>query len=203
MAIIISKIDLHKETAFEQHFVSELVQSQGYIERNYTDYKPELAIDRELLITFIKQTQPESWARMEGKFGSKVEEMFCKEVDKKLRNADVVSVLREGIQFTWGTNIKLCYFKPASTINPNLETLYNLNVLSVIRQVFYSVKDKGEKGKNNSIDVVVFINGIPVVTLELKNSLTGQTIADAIRQYKYDRKPAGEPLLAPEDEMAT
>lgn len=193
----ISKVKLHTEEAFEQHFVDQLALTQGYIERSDADYNPELALDKELLVKFIQQTQPESWGLMEGKFGSKVEEIFCKEIDKKLKSSDIVTVLREGIQFTWGANIKLCYFKPASAINPNLERLYESNVLSVIRQVYYSVKDKGEKGKNNSIDLVLFINGIPVATLELKNSLTGQTIADAIRQYKYNRKPAGEPLLAP------
>lgn len=187
---------LHTEEAFEQHFAEQLVDAQGYIERTDSHYDPALALDKELLVNFVKQTQPDSWAQMESKFGSKVEEMFCKEVDKKLKGSDIVSVLREGIQFTWGANIKLCYFKPASSINPNLERLYDSNVLSVMRQVYYSVKDAGTKGKNNSIDVVVFINGIPVATLELKNALTGQTIADAIRQYKYDRKPAGEPLLA-------
>lgn len=196
----ISKVKLHTEEAFEQHFVDQLVKTQGYLERFDTpeihNYDPELALDKELLINFIKQTQPASWALMENKFGSKVEEIFCKEVDKKLKSSDIVTVLREGIQFTWGANIKLCYFKPASNINPNLEKLYEANVLSVIRQVYYSVKDKGDKGKNNSIDVVIFINGIPVATLELKNALTGQTIQNAIRQYKYDRKPAGEPLLA-------
>lgn len=196
MTTSISKVDLYKETAFEQHLVSMLVGSQGYIERSDVNYNPELALDVELLINFIKQTQPDTWSLMEHKFGSKVEDMFCKELDKKLKGSDIITVLREGIQFTWGANVKLSYFKPASNVNPNLEKLYNANILSVIRQVYYSVKDKGEKGKNNSIDVVLFVNGIPLVTLELKNSLTGQTIQDAIRQYKYDRRPAGEPLLA-------
>ncbi|MBU3600388.1 type I restriction endonuclease subunit R [Polynucleobacter sp. 30F-ANTBAC] len=192
----IAKVKLHTEEAFEQHFVEQLITNQGYIERANSDYRPDLALDSQLLVNFVKQTQPESWALMESKFGSKVEEMFCKEVDKKLKSSDIVTVLREGIQFTWGAVIKLCYFKPASNINPNLEKLYEANLLSVIRQVYYSVKDRGEKGKNNSIDVVLFLNGIPVATVELKNALTGQTIQDAIRQYKYDRKPAGETLLA-------
>ena len=196
----ISKVDLHKEKVFEQHFVDQLVQSQGYIERFDTpeiqNYNPELALDKELLINFIKKTQPEAWSLIENKYGSKAEETFCKEVDKKLKNSDVIDVLRDGIQFTWGAKIKLCYFKPASTVNPNLERLYESNVLSAIRQVYYSAKDKGQKGQRNSIDVVLFVNGIPVVTIELKNSLTGQSIQDAIRQYKYDRRPAGEPLLA-------
>ncbi len=196
MTTSISKVDLHKETAFEQHLVSMLVDNQGYIERSDANYNPELALDTELLTNFIKQTQPDTWSLMEHKFGSKVEDMFCKELDKKLKNSDIITVLREGIQFTWGASVKLCYFKPASNVNPNLEKLYSANILSAIRQVYYSIKDKGEKGKNNSIDVVLFINGIPLVTLELKNSLTGQTIQDAIKQYKYDRRPAGEPLLA-------
>lgn len=196
----ISKSELHKEKIFEMHLADKLVESQSYIERFDTleihNYDPEYALDKELLINFVKQTQPESWTIMESKFGPRVEEMFCKEVDRKFKSSDVVSVLREGIQFTWGAAIKLCYFKPASNVNPNLEKLYESNVLSVMRQVYYSVKDKGERGQGNSIDVVLFLNGIPVVTLELKNALTGQTIQDAIRQYKYDRKPAGEPLLA-------
>jgi type I restriction enzyme R subunit len=195
MTVSMSKVDLHKETAFEQHFVAQLVEGQGYVERTNSNYNPELVLDTEILINFIKQTQPDTWSLMEHKFGSKVEEMFCKELDKKLKGSDIITVLREGIQFTWGANVKLCYFKPASNVNPNLEKLYNANILSAVRQVYYSVKDKGEKGKNNSIDVVLFINGIPLVTLELKNSLTGQNIQDAIKQYKYDRRPAGEPLL--------
>lgn len=193
---IISKIKLHTEEAFEQHFEAQLVQSQGYIERTDKDYDATLGLDQELLINFVKKTQPESWALLEEKFSSKAREVICKEIDRVLKNGDVVKVLRDGIQFTWGANIKLCYFKPASSINPNLENLYNNNIFSVIRQVFYSTKNKGEKGKNNSIDIVLFINGIPIATLELKNSLTGQTIQDAIRQYKYDRRPAGEVLLA-------
>lgn len=192
----ISKVKLHTEEAFEQHLVEQLVSLQGYVERSDANYDPELALDKELLVNFVKRTQPETWALMESKFGSKVEESFCKEVDRVLKNNDVVKALRDGIQFTWGANVKLCYFKPASAINPNLKKLYDSNVLSVIRQVYYSVKNKGEMGKNKSIDVVLFVNGIPVASLELKNALTGQTIQDAIRQYKYDRKPAGEPLLA-------
>jgi len=192
----ISKAKLHTEEAFEQHFTKQLVQVQNYIERSNTNYNQELAIDKELLINFIKKSQPKTWTLMQDKFGSNIEDSFCKEVDRVLKISDISQVLRDGIQFTWGANIKLCYFRPASGINPNLEMLYELNIFSVMRQVFYSVKNKGEKGKNNSIDIVLFINGLPVVTLELKNSLTGQSIKDAIYQYKFNRRTAGEPLLS-------
>ena len=187
----ISKAKLHTEEAFEQHFVSQLVGQQSYLERQDSNYDKDLALDKDLLIEFIKKTQPETWHVLEGKLGSKAAEMLCKEIDRVLKKKDVLSVLKEGVQFTWSPSIKLCYFEPASNINPNLEKLFQANTLSVIRQVHYSTRN------NNSIDVVLFLNGIPVVTLELKNALTGQTIANAMNQYKYDRKPAGETLLGP------
>lgn len=187
----ISKAKLHTEEAFEQHFVSQLVGQQSYLERQDSNYDKDLALDKELLIEFITKTQPETWHVLEGKLGSKAAEMLCKEIDRVLKKKDVLSVLKEGVQFTWSPSIKLCYFEPASNINPNLEKLFQANTLSAIRQVHYSTRN------NNSIDVVLFLNGIPVVTLELKNALTGQTIANAMNQYKYDRKPAGETLLAP------
>ena len=193
---IISKLKLHTEETFEKHIVDQLIELQGYIKRTDENYDTDLAFDKELLINFVKKTQLDTWVLMKKKFGTNVEENFCREVDRVLKSNNLVRVLREGIQFTWGANVKLCYFKPASSVNPNLDNLYKSNIFSVIRQVYYSVKDKGQKGKNNSIDIVLFVNGIPITTMELKNSLTGQTIKDAIRQYRYDRRPAGEPLLS-------
>ena len=152
----ISKAKLHTEEAFEQHFVSKLVGNQNYIERQDSNYDKDLAFDEELLVEFIKNTQPETWQVLEGRLGGKASEMLCKEIDRVLKKKDVLSVLKEGIQFTWSPSIKLCYFEPASNINPNLEKLFKANILSVIRQVHYSNRN------NNSIDVVLFLNGIPV-----------------------------------------
>ncbi len=83
----------------------------------------------------------------------------------------------------------LCFFQPASTLNPDLVRFYETNILSVIRQVRYSLKNE------NAIDVVLFVNGIPVATAELKNLLTDSTFKHAEKQYRTDRSPAGEPLL--------
>lgn len=188
----LTKENAHTEEALEIHVVHQLVTELGYLERSDGNYSKELALDTELLIEFVQLTQPETWKALEHKLGAKAGEFLCKEVDRSLKSKGVLSVLREGVQFTWSPSIKLCYFKPASNMNPNLENLFQKNILSVTRQVHYSTRH------NNSIDVVTFLNGIPVATMELKNELTGQTIENAIRQYKYDRKPAGEPLLAPE-----
>lgn len=188
---IISKTNAHNEDTFELHVVSQLVSKQGYRQRNDSDYNKELSLDTELVIEFVKTTQPDVWKGLETKLGAKAGEMLCKEIDRSLKSSTLgtLNVLRKGVQFTWSGPIKLCHFKPASNINPNLEALYQGNILSVMRQVHYSLKN------NNSVDVVTFINGIPVAMLELKNEMTGQTIANAKQQYKYDRKPAGEPLL--------
>jgi len=190
-AEIINRDRAHNEETFEIHVVSQLVSLQGYRERKDSDYNKELALDTELVIEFVKTTQPDVWKGLETKLGAKAGEMLCKEIDRSLKSSALgtLNVLRKGVQFTWSGPIKLCHTKPASNVNPNLDALYQGNILSVMRQVHYSLKN------NNSIDVVTFINGIPVATLELKNEMTGQTIANAKQQYKYDRKPAGEPLL--------
>lgn len=186
---LISRTKAHNEETFEIHVVTQLTSNQGYRERSDTDYNVEFALDTELVIEFVKATQPEVWKGLDAKLGVKAGEMLCKEIDRTLKSQGTLHVLRKGVQFTWSGPIKLCYFKPASSLNPNLEVQYQSNILSVMRQVHYSSKN------NNSIDVVTFVNGIPVATLELKNEMTGQTIANAKQQYKYDRKPAGEPLL--------
>ena len=187
----LNKETAHNENAFELHVVHKLVTDQGYRERQDADYDKALALDTELVIEFVKASQPEVWHALENKLGAKCGEFLCKEIDRSLKANGVLTVLREGVQFTWSPAIKLCFFKPASNINPNLEALYQKNILSVMRQVHYSSKN------NNSIDVVMFVNGIPVTTLELKNEMTGQGISQALRQYRQDRKPAGEPLLMP------
>lgn len=186
----INRTKAHNEDTFELHVVNQLVSKQGYRQRNDSDYNKELALDTELVIEFVKTTQPDVWKGLETKLGAKAGEMLCKEIDRTLKSQGTLHVLRKGVQFTWSGPIKLCHFKPASSINPNLEAQYQSNILSVMRQVHYS-----SKNAKNSIDVVTFVNGIPVATLELKNEMTGQTIANAKQQYKYDRKPAGEPLL--------
>jgi type I restriction enzyme R subunit len=185
----VSRTKAHNEETFEIHVVTQLTSKQGYRERSDSDYNVELALDTELVIEFVKSTQPDVWRGLETKLGTKAGEMLCKEIDRTLKSQGTLNVLRNGVRFTWSGPIKLCHFKPASNINPNLDALYQSNILSVIRQVHYSSKN------SNSIDVVTFVNGIPVATLELKNEMTGQTITNAKQQYKYDRKPAGEPLL--------
>ena len=182
--------DIHKEKVFEEHIINSLRSQQGYLERNCEQhYDVALALDKELLFQFIRTTQPDEWSQLESHYREQAESEFLKRLEQSLKDSSTHIVLREGIKLVPNIKFNLCYFKPASSLNPDLVRLYEQNILSVMRQVKYSSKNA------NAIDLVTFVNGIPVATLEVKNPLTGQNFRHAEQQYRKDRSPAGEPLL--------
>ncbi|MFZ1725542.1 MAG: DEAD/DEAH box helicase family protein [Albidovulum sp.] len=182
--------DIHQEKVFEEHIVACLTSEQGYIARDCpSHYDVAHALDTELLFRFFKTTQPEAWQTLEDHYSGAAEAEVLKRLEQALKQNPTHVVLREGIKLVPNIKFALCYFKPASNLNPDLTRLYEANLLSVMRQVTYSARNK------NAIDVVTFVNGIPVATLEVKNLLTGQNFKHAERQYRKDRSPAGEPLL--------
>lgn len=182
--------DIHQEKVFEAHIVACLTDDQGYIERDCpSDYDVTYALDTELLFRFLKTTQPEAWRVLEDHYSAQAEAEVLKRLEQALKQNPTHIVLREGIKLVPNIRFALCFFKPASNLNPELTRLYEANILSVMRQVTYSAKNK------NAIDLVTFVNGIPVATLEVKNLLTGQNFRHAERQYRKDRSPGGEPLL--------
>jgi type I restriction enzyme, R subunit len=179
----------HREIVLEQHLVDLLGAKQGYLERTPEDYDRSLALDRAVVLRFVRETQADEWAKLEAQYTTAAEAEFFKQLEKALKTRSTLDVLRQGIKLIPGIKFSLCFFKPASGLNADLVGLYGANILSVIRQVRYSLKSE------NAIDVVLFVNGLPVVTAELKNLLTGSTFRHAEKQYRYDRSPAGEPLL--------
>lgn len=182
--------DIHQEKVFEEHIVACLTSEQGYIERDCSsDYVVAYALDTELLFRFLKTTQPEAWQTLEDHYSAQAEAEVLKRLEKALKENPTHVVLREGVKLVPNIRFALCFFKPASNLNPDLTRLYEANILSVMRQVTYSAKNK------NAIDLVTFVNGIPVTTLEVKNLLTGQNVKHAEKQYRQDRSSAGEPLL--------
>ena len=182
--------DIHRESVFEEHIVDCLVRDQGYIERTCADdYDVPLALDKELLIRFLKNTQPDAWQALEDHSSGSAEGKLLKRLGQALRAQSTHKVLRDGLKLVPNIQFSLCYFKPASNLNPDLTRLFEANILSVMRQVAYSARNR------NEIDIVTFVNGIPVTTIEVKNNLTGQTVKHAEQQYRKNRPPAGEPLL--------
>lgn len=186
----LSTASLHQEHVFEQHIVECLVNHQDYLQRDCAlHYDAATAVDKGLLFQFLKSTQPDAWKTLEDHYRSEAENEVIKRLEKALKEHPTHKVLRDGIKLVPNIQFALCFFKPASNLNPELTRLYQANILSVMRQVFYSKKNR------NAIDIVTFVNGIPVVTMEVKNLLTHQTFRHAERQYQKDRSAAGEPLL--------
>lgn len=172
-----------KEIGFEELIQNQLENLCQYQVRQASQYDKDLCMDTELVIQFVKNTQPEKWQKLVDQYGTDTEKQFLKRLDDEISNPNrkgLLSVLREGISDR-GVNISLAYWKPGNTLNAESWTQYQQNIFSVIRQVKYSTKNE------NSIDIVIFFNGLPIFTLELKNQLTGQTVQNAIQQYKTDR----------------
>lgn len=182
--------DIHQEKIFEAHIVACLTAEQGYIERDCAShYDVAHGLDTELLFRFLQTTQPDAWQTLEEHYSAQAEAEVLKRLERALKDNPTHVVLRDGIKLVPNIHFTLCYFQPASNLNPDLTRLYEANILSVMRQVTYSARNK------NAIDLVTFVNGIPVATFEVKNLLTGQNFKHAERQYMTDRSPAGEPLL--------
>ena len=190
MTETLTTADIHLEKVFEAHIVACLTADQGYIERDCAaHYDVAAALDTELLFRFLRTTQPDAWKTLEDQYRTEAESEVIKRLEKALKEHPTHNVLRDGIKLVPNIRFELIHFKPASNLNSDLMRRFEANILSVMRQVFYSKKNR------NAIDIVTFVNGIPVVTMEVKNLLTKQNFKHAEHQYRKDRSPAGEPLL--------
>ena len=174
------------EQDFEEHIEEHLVSS-GYNSLDPTTYDKTLCLIPSDLIKFIQETQPKTLQKLELQYGSETENKLIKRVSSEIENRGVIDVLRKGVKDR-GCDFHLVYFQPKSGLNPEHQDLFKQNRFSVIRQLKYSLKNE------NSIDMGIFINGIPIVMMELKNSLTGQNHLDGEKQWKYDRDNK-EPLF--------
>jgi type I restriction enzyme R subunit len=180
-----------KEKQFESDIVEWLCQHGGYSEGVDSHYDRKLCIDTAELFAFIGATQARTWEKLVSRHGGdpdKAQQKFLSRVSQALDKDGTVRVLRRGVE-DQGLTIRLMYSRPASGMNTTLAELYGKNRLTVTRQLRYSLAN------NNSLDLCLFVNGIPVATAELKNPLNGQTVTDAINQYKSDQRDPKELLL--------
>lgn len=175
------------EKNFEADIEQYLLTEGGYIKGNQATYDKEKAIDLDTLIRFIKDSQPKVWEKFERKYGNGAKAQLYKTIQGDILKYGLIHTLRNGVN-DFGIPLKLCFFAPTSTLNPELIEKYNENILECTRQFVYS------KDVKNSIDMVLSLNGIPVVAIELKNQFTGQDLSDSIEQWKTNRNPK-EPLF--------
>lgn len=166
------------ETDIEAFFLSA---AGGYTKNNDT-YEPDLGLYSATLIRFIQKTQPNEWKRFTMQNATDPERKFCLAFNTACDMDGLVSVLRHGFKHR-GITFRVCYFKPESSLNQTAQALYEKNEITINRQWYYS------KDNNNSVDMVIAINGIPVFAFELKNQYTGQNVDNAKRQWMYDRDP--------------
>ncbi|MCI4641340.1 MAG: DEAD/DEAH box helicase family protein [Flavobacteriaceae bacterium] len=153
-------------------------------------YDKNLCVIGEEFIDFLKSTQKDTYDTLRKKYVENTDNNILKRLNKEIENKGLVHVLRKGFNDVHGGNIKPLYFQSNSTRNENYrKDKYLKNRFLLVRQLHYSPHN------NNSIDIVIFINGIPILTVELKNQLTGQTVDNSDNQYRFDRNPKGEPLL--------
>lgn len=172
----------HSEEAFEALIEAHLL-ANGYVSRKAGDYDPVLALLPEDLLHYIEQTQPKKWAKQAAIHGQALRPNLLAAFDKATRDLGLLHVLRHGFKF-YGTELRVATFRPVHTLNPDVEARYQANQLAVVRQVHHDPKKPGLE-----LDLVLFLNGIPLVTCELKNAMTGQQAGHAIQQYKRDRDP--------------
>ncbi len=166
----------------------EGIQSGGYRKRRPEDYDRALCLLPADLLDFVLATQPKEWEKLSSHYGDRARERFLKRVASEIERRGALHVLRKGVSDV-GAKVRLAYFRPASGLNEQTRLLYQANFFSVVRQVHYSAQNE------KSLDLALFLNGVPLFTAELKNPLTGQNVEDAIGQYKTDRDPR-EPLFA-------
>lgn len=174
----------NKEINFEQDIEASLVQYGGWESVRFQDthYDANIALDPTVLLEFVKQTQPKNWKRYVSIYRTNAEQKFLKRLNEEITNHGILHVLRKGIRDR-GVSFKVVYFQPASSLNTENIKNYEANRFQCVRQFQYSNKYR------NTIDMVLMINGIPLVALELKNQYTGQNVEHARLQFEQDRDP--------------
>ncbi|EAJ7571477.1 type I restriction endonuclease subunit R [Campylobacter upsaliensis] len=169
----------YTEKNLESFIEAHLLES-GYIKRESKDYDKSLGVDRELFLNFLHSTQAKTLQELEIR-GIKEQELL-KRIFSQIQDKGIVKALQAGVKIR-DITIKLAHPKPNSSNNPQSLENYNKNIFSITRQLYFSEKN------NKSLDMVIFLNGLPLITMELKNPFTGQNVYNAIEQYKKDRDP--------------
>ena len=165
------------EANIEQYLISP---AGGFTKATDAGYDPAMALDIYTLVEFVKATQPIMWQRFEKQCNSDPYKKFYKCFEDAVQTDGMLSVLRHGFKHR-GMDFRVCYFKPESTLNQVAVQHYNQNICQCIRQWHYSAQN------HNSVDMMLAVNGIPVIAIELKNQLTGQSVDNAKLQWQYDR----------------
>lgn len=167
-----------KESASEAGIVLSLAASPLYRQRPAEAFDVATLLDAEELAAFVQATQPKEWAKLAKQFPGTERETLAAQVSGLAQKRGTLEVLRNGVAFN-GINLHLAYFKPSAGGNPEHQARYEGNRFAIARQIHFSAKTPDQ-----SVDMAIFLNGLPIASIELKNHFTGQNVQDAIAQYR-------------------
>jgi type I restriction enzyme R subunit len=178
------------EAAFEEHVEAVLLKQHGFFSAKQEDYDKKLCLRPETVISFIRATQTKKWADYCELTGDKDQAArnLLKRIKEVVDKEGTLHALRKGFDVIGAGHFDLCYFEPTNPVAEESRRLYQENLLHVQRQWKFSEADE------KSLDMGIFLNGLPIFTIELKNQISGQNIAHAIKQYK-DTRDSKEPLF--------
>lgn len=162
-------------------------EARSYRQRPSSDFSRERLLIPDDVHEFILATQPKTWKRLKQHYGDRAKERFIQRLSREVERRGTLNVLRRGFK-DHGCAFEMAYFRPRTSLNPDLRKKHRANVFTVVRQLVYD--DAG-----HALDLALFLNGLPLFTAELKDPLEGQTFEDAVAQYKADRAPRN-PLFA-------
>lgn len=176
----------HTEARLEDAIIDHLTKQGGYAFVDYREgeakdrYDKARALDPALVLGFIQATQEKLWDSLKAIHKAETDKVVLDHLVKELDTKGMLKVLRQGFK-CYGKLLRVAFFAPNNRMNPGTLALYGKNQLSVTRQLYYGTEH------SKSLDLVLFLNGLPIATVELKNPLSGQTVEDAKRQYRKDR----------------
>jgi len=168
------------ERQFEEDIQHSLCVRGGYCVGDPHTFNRKLALDTGTFLSFIQMSQPNTWKRYVSVYGPDSEARLIHRFCDTVKKEGLLHILRQGFKDR-GITFRVVFWKPETTMNETACKQYEQNILHCTRQLHYSLKNE------NSIDIVLFLNGIPVVSMELKDQFTGQNTTNAINQYKFDR----------------
>ena len=179
---------LTSEQTFENAIVRRLVHKNKFLRARPEDFDRELCLIPETVIRFLQVTQPERWQSYWRLLNGEAKPRALKRIREVIERRGTLYLLRKGFEES-GHHFEMCFFEPSSGLNSDLQKLFEGNVFEVVNDEDPSGGFKYSKDTGQSLDLGIFLNGLPIFTGEIKNEVSGQTVANAISQYKTDRDP--------------
>lgn len=173
---------------FQKEFVDHLVKENGFIERKNKDFNRAYAMDIDLLFEFLNNSQKDLMEELKGIYKNDLKETLVNFINGEItkKGSSLIDVLKNGIEIA-NRKLELMYTKPATDFNKELNEKYESNIFSVMQEVCPNDKER--------VDLVIFLNGLAIISIELKSEYSGQTYRDAIKQYRQERDPKSRLFL--------